>query len=399
MISSQKPFFINSTITDEHGIYTFENLPPIDSGSFFIQAKTPKGNKMSFGELTVNRLKTPPIPERFLDQQLPWYVNADVAQLNYVKHTALKADEKSLRKTGIQLNEVKITDKKIIKNSFNRNGPGKADLVFDEQDIKESGVVDLYQLLKQKLPGLRVIMERGLPTIRLNRYMVVVEIDGGGLPVKLNPNPSAEELIEELSAFKIASFKGMEVLYSRKFMGNYQKVPSTADIIPAHVIAKSENDLMTGVGEFSSAEMEGRYYVPGYRGGYLEGRVNVLTNDSREIAVIVITTGSQRGWYKISKAGVNNYRPLPLMKPQEFYSPKYTGKAIEVAEPDYRSTIYWKPNVITDAAGKARITFYTSDLTGKYNVNLQGADLDGNIGGTNTNIKVVDVRALNQINR
>ena len=73
---------------------------------------------MSFGELTVNRLKTPPIPEGFLDQQLPWYVNADVAQLNYVKNTALKADEKSLRKTGIQLKEVKITDKKIIKNSL-----------------------------------------------------------------------------------------------------------------------------------------------------------------------------------------------------------------------------------------------------------------------------------------
>ncbi len=154
LISSQKPAFISTAITDEKGRYTFQNFPQIDSGSFFIQAKTTKGKTMNFGAVTVAHTKFPLVPETNRDQLLPWYVNTDGAQLNYVKTRGLLQNERDPKLPGIALKEVNIRKLKIIKGSYYPY-PGTADITLDEQDIKESAVMDLYQLLRQKV-GARV---------------------------------------------------------------------------------------------------------------------------------------------------------------------------------------------------------------------------------------------------
>jgi len=391
VISSQKPAFINTSISDEQGKFIFENLPPIDSGAFFIQARTPKGRTMNFGEVMVHKFKAPDISENFRDQLSPWYVNSEQTQLNYVKNVIFKADESSLKQSGIPLKEVKIVDKKIIKGSYNRNISGGADLVFDEQDIKESGVMDLYQLLKQKLPGFRAIMEDGLPTLKYNDYMVTIEIDGGGLPIAMNSNPGVDELIEELKEFKISNFKGLEVLYSKKYLGKYGVGKASGGTLLKN-IRESEWQLRSGA-SFTDEESDNLtrpqpYYQFRMHSQWLDQRANVLTNRERNFAVILIKTGSDRGWYKSRKPDFATYRPLPVMHPQEFYRPRYKASAIEAAEPDYRSTIYWKPDVTTDMNGRAVLSFYTSDITGRYTINLQGADMDGNIGEGTVPIKV-----------
>lgn len=399
LISSQKPFFITNTITDDKGRYVFENLPRIDSGSFFIQARTPKGKTMNFGEVTVDKFKAAAVPERFRDQVLPWYVNSDVAQLNYVKNVVAKADERSLKQTGIALKEVKITTKKVIKGSYNRNISKGADLVFDEKDIKESGALGLYQLLKQKIPGLKVVMEDGLVTLKLNSYLVVIEIDGGGLPVRLNGNATVEELIEELEDIKIQGFLGMEVMYSRKYTGNYVvqgSIPTyrSDDILASQVALRSGSEYIltpkTHIPTTVPLYQRQPFFKINYKesAGYLELRANVLTNRLREIAVVGITTKTDRGWHRNNRSDFATYRPLPVMLPQEFYSPKYTVSEKDNAERDYRSTIYWKPDVVTDLSGKARLSFYTSDITGNYTINLQGSNMDGLIGGAVAVIKV-----------
>jgi len=247
-------------------------------------------------------------------------------------------------------------------------------------------------------------MEDGLATLKLNNYMVIIEIDGGGLPVRMSGNPAVKELIEELSEFKIEGFLGMEVMYSRKYTGNYAIQGSgltykSDQIIASEVALRSGSQYRLNPTTFLPLEDKfgpiPLYTVqPFYRinyvnsVGYLELRVNVLTNRLREIAVIGITTKGGRGWYRNNSPDVATYRPLPRMHPQEFYSPKYTVSAKDNAEPDYRSTIYWKPDVITDASGKAQLSFYTSDVTGNYTVNLQGSNMDGLIGSGSATIKV-----------
>jgi hypothetical protein len=72
---------------------------------------------------------------------------------------------------------------------------------------------------------------------------------------------------------------------------------------------------------------------------------------------------------------LNRKRILPLgyQVPVEFYSPKYdTPEALNNSTPDLRSTIYWKPNVVTDTGGKVSVSFYTSDSQTTYSAVLEG---------------------------
>ena len=48
-------------------------------------------------------------------------------------------------------------------------------------------------------------------------------------------------------------------------------------------------------------------------------------------------------------------------------------------QPDLRTTIYWKPDVITDDDGKATLDFYTSDNPATYTVIIEGVNIDGKL--------------------
>lgn len=66
---------------------------------------------------------------------------------------------------------------------------------------------------------------------------------------------------------------------------------------------------------------------------------------------------------------------------REFYAPEYPlHKLDELSDqkPDYRPTMYWNPDVLFKE-GKATVDFYTSDMTGKFKVILEGISKGGNI--------------------
>jgi hypothetical protein len=387
LISSQKPAFVTTVNTDENGRYMANKLPAIDSGSFFLQAKNAKGKNMTFGNISVDKFRAPAIPETLKSPVLPWYVNPDTTQVNYVKRIAQRNNEKNIKYNGIVLKEVKIKGKKIIPGSANRNGPGNADLVFDEEDIKESSTTNLYELLKQKLPGFRVVYDRGFPTAKLNNHMVVIHIDGGGLPLQMDIPLTVDNLVDELNTFQVVQFKGMEVMYSEKNMTrylyprinwiNHPWIGSEREKIPL-----SEDTLRRGDGDL----LIPWYYRSEYKPGYLEQRVNLITNSPPDVATIEITTKNGNGWYRNRAPSVVTYRPLPVMRSLQFYRPKYSLAPGAVIEPDYRATLHWEPNINTDANGRARVSFYTSDIAGKYTITVSGVDATGGIGDSQIKI-------------
>jgi hypothetical protein len=80
-----------------------------------------------------------------------------------------------------------------------------------------------------------------------------------------------------------------------------------------------------------------------------------------------------------AKAIVLDYDGLQLKR--EFYSPVYdTEQQAGSRIPDYRNLLYWSPDIHTDKTGKARFSFYTADLPGKYIVEMEGMDADGRVG-------------------
>ncbi|MBR4793083.1 MAG: carboxypeptidase-like regulatory domain-containing protein [Bacteroidaceae bacterium] len=63
-------------------------------------------------------------------------------------------------------------------------------------------------------------------------------------------------------------------------------------------------------------------------------------------------------------------------RPVQFYSPEYPDGPIE-GSPDYRRTLYWNPNVITDEDGRARVEFYNNSFSRKFTINAAGITASG----------------------
>jgi TonB-dependent SusC/RagA subfamily outer membrane receptor len=84
---------------------------------------------------------------------------------------------------------------------------------------------------------------------------------------------------------------------------------------------------------------------------------------------------------EIEKFNQTVYTPTGYQKPVEFYAPKYeTLETKNLATPDYRTTIFWKPDVvIPDGQEEASFEFYTSDFPTTYSVVIEGLTTDGKI--------------------
>jgi len=345
LISSQKPQFVTTVTADEQGRYEFKDLPQIDSGSFFIQASKANGKKMSFGDVSVDKFRAPIIPETLNNPIMPWYINSDSIQINYVKRKSEKDDE---RFTGHLLKQVDIKATKFPKGSLLYG----VDLAFDEKEIKASAVMSLYELLKQKLPGLKIEVIDQLPSLVLNNYFVNIYVDGKALPIIVDPHPTIEELKDELNQFQVATFKRLGFFFPH----------TQSDGMVGKHLSDAEDKLLE-----NGSLM------------YLAERAYVRPMKIKGIVYVVVVTGNGAGWFRNRAPNAITYRPLPILYPQQFYSPKYNVK-VPVATSDFRSTLYWEPNITTDQNGKAKVSFYTSDIEEKYTIKVSGIGANGAIG-------------------
>ena len=67
-------------------------------------------------------------------------------------------------------------------------------------------------------------------------------------------------------------------------------------------------------------------------------------------------------------------------EPIAFYSPKYEkGNNNDVLIPDFRSTLYWNPNLQTDLSRKCNFSFYSADRITTYKVLIEGMTEEGEI--------------------
>ncbi len=70
------------------------------------------------------------------------------------------------------------------------------------------------------------------------------------------------------------------------------------------------------------------------------------------------------------------YQGLQLQR--QFYSPTYESpQEANYRIPDFRNLLYWSPDVKTDEKGKGSLSFYSSDLPGRYTVIVQGISENG----------------------
>lgn len=70
-----------------------------------------------------------------------------------------------------------------------------------------------------------------------------------------------------------------------------------------------------------------------------------------------------------------------LQQQRQFSAPLYENqKEIDNRLPDFRNLLFWQPTITTSATGNKSLSFYTSDIAGKYVIVLQGMTKDGQLG-------------------
>ena len=71
-----------------------------------------------------------------------------------------------------------------------------------------------------------------------------------------------------------------------------------------------------------------------------------------------------------------------------FYEPVYDNVTITDPLPDYRNTLFWKPDIITNEQGEANITFFCSDINSQFTGTIEGVSGDGLLGAENFKFSV-----------
>jgi hypothetical protein len=339
MLYSKRPLLFRDTVTDKNGVFVFKGIFPVDTAVFKVQAVNKKGKSFNVG-ITANEFINPTfsIPEPVT----PWYVNSDTLLLN--NGNTKIAQQKAVsnyRGEGNLLKEVTIKDKRIIRGTKNLNGPGEADIILDEEEVKKFTHLSLYELLQQKFPNKTYHEMRGggQRVYHLFNHIINLIIDGVYIrALGLTPDLYMEGLFAE-------DIKGIEIMRTSTYALAYDP-------------------------EFIRKQF---FLTDRFIPIYLE-----------------ITTYSGNGAFINNVPGSYLYRTTPFSLPKQFYAPKYTVKNSNIAfGTDLRSTIHWEPNIITDAEGKATVSFYSADKATPYTIILEGTDMIGNFGYKRQQLKVV----------
>ncbi|WP_298239009.1 hypothetical protein [uncultured Algibacter sp.] len=74
---------------------------------------------------------------------------------------------------------------------------------------------------------------------------------------------------------------------------------------------------------------------------------------------------------------------------KEFYKPVYDKNTEDASFLDTRTSLFWKPDIITNAQGEATITFYCSDINSLYFGEIEGVSGKGLLGSDKFKFSVV----------
>lgn len=311
---------MGSTITDESGRFTMRDFEYSDSTSYFIQALGKKGRNRV--QLTLD------------DELFPLLVH-----------------------TPLMFTEEKPDLREEIKSSFVSDAfltKAKQRSQYDEDiRIVHLGEVEVTAPIIKKEPRLEFWANRSAEsTIRreqIERYHPtnvsdILKMAG------VNVSPNGE--ISLGGERPLVLIDGVYIDWPDELFSPYDSPVERINVNRIESI-----DIITGLGAT----------IFGTRG--TNGAISITTKRDADIPVERFTKN------------VVIYNPLGFQKPAAFYSPKYdTPEAKESHTPDYRTTLFWKPDVvISDDHDTAGFEFYTSDFPTTYSVVIEGLTTDGKI--------------------
>ena len=112
----------------------------------------------------------------------------------------------------------------------------------------------------------------------------------------------------------------------------------------------------------------------------LRGADAVILGPRASGGAVVITLKDPRNLPARPAQGIITYTPLGYSESVEFYHPTYeTPEKKNAQRSDFRSTVYWNPELRLNAEGKATIEYYTPDSTAPEDIIIEGVDKNGKV--------------------
>jgi len=303
-------------------------------------------------------------------------VNSDTTLLSQV-NTQIAREEMLNPKGANLLESVTITGKKIVKDSKNLNGPGESDQALDEKDLLLSPKKLLLDVMKEKIKGFNMGM---WPT----RNPPPVGLTGGKATFGMPFRKMMSYRIFDKEVHLVIDGTDVESLY-------FPTIPPPLEITGRYVEDRNNaiaNDRLYFIESFltgiTAEDVTGVEVMsdPRYNGRYKSefasealGSLSIITTD---FAFVEVTTRSGHGAFMKQPRGVYLYKPMPYVNFAAFYRPRYVVKTNPLS--DFRSTIHWEPDIVTDKNGKAIVSFYSADRPGTYSIIIEGSDMNGSVG-------------------
>ena len=314
--------------TDSTGRFSFDNICFFDTATIFVQALNERGKQKSEIYLDPVLEKEPAVSPYVLNlmegfQDIPF----QLYRQKYYSDLALR--EFSPDHATILLEEVEITAKIVEKDDGHVRLYNTADQVLEVTHIDNS-YIDVLEYLQGRVAGL---------SITGNNVFFLRSTSS------LSRTPTPLFLIDGFPT------GGSKLMTDDAIMDD--NILSLVRSIPMTQIDKVE--ILKG----NSAAIYGTRAA--------NGVIAIYTRKGLDSEMIVDPL-----------VGAITKRIVGFSRYREFYSPEYTPENIDSPKPDYRTTLYWDPNITTEN-GKAVLNFFTSDDFSYFRVIVEGIMDNGSI--------------------
>lgn len=308
------------TYTDQQGRFSFDNLVFPDSARVTVNAR---GND-NYRALVINMDQTF-FPE--IDANSPY--KGDYMQNIDEKLQSYLANSKNEFRTSILIDEVQV-NRTVVKKQSSRDFGSLSGLNMPEHRIEADRITGcnvLTMCLSTLLTGIT-------HDTNMQKYFISRNYNQGSrVPVQffLNGMPIDEP---SLNSIQPAEIEAIEI-FLRDDLGTVSRTYQNDGVVS--IITKKDDTPKRP--RMSLAEIEAM----------------------------------------LPKTNVIDLYPLGYVKTRSFYSPKYETPASKNTA-DYRSTIYWNPDVLIDGTEEMSLDYYNGDGSGRYKVVVEGMDRLGGIG-------------------
>jgi hypothetical protein len=341
---SQGAYQFLTARTDKSGAYSFKEVDIYGKTEAFISS-TGKAERME-GKILVDSLKfEAPETEALKRDSIEFKII--VKEIPVYRQEAIYRNEtrkKYKLSDTINIGEVTITATKVetpqeIKIRESRKFYSAPDKELIVTKAQENYGGDVFNYMSGRIPGIRILRSTNPCSIYFpDDVVVLIREQGGSQTVSCTHEGKEMQIKVQVGALIL--------------LDGYEVNPDNLGYIlslPMYLIDRV--DVLTASPLY------------GMRGA--NGVINIITKQQIRRDPVELTANTV---YTV----LNGFDV-----PRVFYSPKYDKQFQETFTPDFRSTIFWKPDIRFEKGDEVRIDFYNADEAGTIKIVVEGVSEEG----------------------